>query len=75
MTKKREIVKLREQTGCSFTACRKAIQYCIEHPECSPLGYLHTAYSGVKYSDFHKAVVFNSLIYAGATTYDLERKN
>ena len=52
-----QIKKLREKTGCSLNACRRAFEYCDEHPNCSPLGYLHAAYSGVKYGDFYKAVL------------------
>ena len=52
-----QIKKLREKTGCSLNACRRAFKYCDEHPNCSPLGYLHAAYSGVKYGDFYKAVL------------------
>lgn len=60
MDKNKQIKELRDKTGCGFLACRKAIEYCDKHPNCSPLGYLHTAYSGVKYSDFDKAVIINS---------------
>ena len=52
-----QIQQLREQTGCSFSACRKAIEYCEKHPGCSPLGYLNVAYSAVKYGNFDKAVL------------------
>ena len=52
-----QIKKLRDKTGCGLKACRKAFEYCNEHPDCSPLGYLYAAYSGVKYGDFYKAVL------------------
>ena len=52
-----QIKKLRDETGCGLNACCKAFEYCDEHPDCSPLGYLRAAYSGVKYGNFYKAVL------------------
>ena len=53
----KQIKKLRDKTVCSLNSCRKAFEYCDEHPNCSPLEYLYAAYSGVKYGDFDKAVL------------------
>lgn len=47
---------LRECSGCGFDVCRKAIEYCKTHKDCSPLAYLMIMYSGVKYGDIDKAI-------------------
>ncbi len=35
-----QILDLRNQTGCSLMACKKAINYAADHDCCTPLGYL-----------------------------------
>lgn len=67
-----QIKKLRDETGCGLTSCRKAFEYCDEHPDCSPLGYLHTVYSGVKYENFYKAVLYNTMWVAHTHRLDNE---
>lgn len=58
-----KIKELRDKTGCSLKSCKEAFEYCDKHPGCTPLGYLHTKYSGVKYSNFDKAVIESSRIW------------
>jgi len=47
---------LRECSGCGFAICRKAIEYCQIHKNCSPLAYLMVMYNGVKYSNIDEAI-------------------
>jgi len=47
---------LRECSGCGFSVCRDAINYCKTHKDCSPLAYLMIMYNGVKYSNIDKAI-------------------
>jgi len=35
-----EVKELRNKTGCGLSECRKAIEFCEEHPECVPIAYL-----------------------------------
>ena len=35
------IRKLRDESGCALSLCRKAIEFSKEHEGCTPLGYLH----------------------------------
>ena len=35
------ITKLRDESGCTLSLCRKAIEFSKEHEGCTPLGYLH----------------------------------
>ena len=37
---RRTIRKLHEMTGVGTHDCRKAIDYCRTHPDCTPMGYL-----------------------------------
>lgn len=48
---------LRECSGCGFSVCRDAINYCQKHKNCSPLAYLMIMYNGVKYSNIDKAII------------------
>lgn len=48
---------LRECSGCGFSVCRDAINYCQKHKNCSPLAYLTIMYNGVKYGDIDKAII------------------
>ena len=48
---------LRECSGCGFSICRDAINYCQIHKDCSPLAYLMIMYDGVKYSNIDKAII------------------
>ena len=34
------VKKLHEMTGVGSHDCRKAIEYCKAHPDCTPMGYL-----------------------------------
>lgn len=48
---------LRERSGCGYSICKMAIEYCKTHPNCSPLAYLIVNYNGVKYSNIDKAIL------------------
>ena len=48
---------LHECSGCGFAVCRKAIEYCQIHKDCSPLAYLVIMYNGVKYSNIDEAII------------------
>ena len=36
----KEVLKLRENTGCSLQDCKKAIEYCVGRTDVTPIGYL-----------------------------------
>lgn len=38
--KNTKIKILHQKTGCSLSNCKKAIEFCQEHPECNEIGYL-----------------------------------
>lgn len=48
---------LRERSGCGYSICKDAIEYCRKHSNCSPLAYLIVNYNGVKYGNIDKAIV------------------
>ena len=35
-----EVLELREKIGCSLQECKKAIEYCIDRNDVTPIGYL-----------------------------------
>lgn len=35
-----EVLRLREETGCSLSMCKDAIEYCNDRIDVTPLGYL-----------------------------------
>lgn len=35
-----DVKRLREMSGAGSYDCRKAIMYCRDHPDCTPMGYL-----------------------------------
>jgi len=47
---------LRDCSGCGFSVCRDAINYCKTHKDCSPLAYLMIMYNGVKYGNIDEAI-------------------
>ena len=57
MSKKKQALQLREETGCGLADCMKAIEYCEEHPDCIPLAYLKVKFLAVYRSgDFYSNV-------------------
>lgn len=36
----KEVLELRENTGCSLQDCKKAIEYCEGRTDVTPIGYL-----------------------------------
>lgn len=56
MTKKEDIKKLREQTGCSLRDCKEAFEYAESHKGCTPLGYLKAKTLAVRIEPFEKKV-------------------
>lgn len=36
----KEVIELRNKTGCGLHECRQAVEFCEEHPECIPIAYL-----------------------------------
>ena len=36
----KEVLELREKTGCSLSLCKEAIEYCKNKEDVVPIGYL-----------------------------------
>lgn len=56
-----EVLRLREETGCSLSMCKDAIEYCKGRKDVTPLGYLKAKCIAVKSNKpFYERVKFYS---------------
>ncbi len=69
-----KIKRLREMSGVGSYDCRKAIEYCKAHPDCTPIGYLRAksfAVATPKLSFYERVKLFSDK-YNGETKEEQE---